>query len=381
MKKNYCEYCYPVKNSYPHWVEKLESFWQLSYISAPKARLNINKFRNILFKTLLVFGLYTKILIKSNVVNKITDSRTQLLSKSTIKNKIDLKMISLRDKESSIFVAKKSDKTIYFETLPTLYVGAKVFPNIDNKQVFKKILQQNNFNFANGQIFFSRKKAKKYVASKLGYPVVVKPVNGSLSMHITTNINSAEELDKAIDVVKKISTYFVVERFIKGEVYRLLCLNGRLWAASRRLPPKVIGDGRSTLSQLIQKYNKQNQKMNLAKVSIDNNFKKILYNQGLNLKTVLPKNKNLILIDKIILAAGGRQIDIMDEISPEITKQAERLADLCGQNVIGFDLITKSISKSKNGDYAFIEANSLPFFSMHHNADKIADQIWKIAFK
>ena len=49
----------------------------------------------------------------------------------------------------------------------------------------------------------------------------------------------------------------VIESVIEGELYRLLTVGGRFFAASRRLPAQVTGDGQATVRELVERANQQ----------------------------------------------------------------------------------------------------------------------------
>ena len=89
----------------------------------------------------------------------------------------------------------------------------------------------------------------------VGFPLVIKPVNGNHGRGITTDINSMEEALIAFKEAKEISRLVIVEKFITGDDYRLLVINNKLVAAART-PAHVIGDGKSTIQELVDEVNK-----------------------------------------------------------------------------------------------------------------------------
>ena len=92
-------------------------------------------------------------------------------------------------------------------------------------------------------------------AQQIGLPVVVKPRDGNQGKGVTVNISQREEVQAAYEVAEQYGNEVLVERFLPGSDYRLLVVGERLVAAARREPPLVIGDGKHTVRQLVDKVN------------------------------------------------------------------------------------------------------------------------------
>ena len=90
---------------------------------------------------------------------------------------------------------------------------------MDHKYNCKKLLQENNLPTAHGQLFTNTAKALKF-GNKIGFPLVVKPYNGSLSHHVTCQIISEKELLNAIKIAKQYTPAFIVEKHINGGLFR-----------------------------------------------------------------------------------------------------------------------------------------------------------------
>ena len=86
--------------------------------------------------------------------------------------------------------------------------------------------------------------------------MVIKPVNGNHGRGITTNINSLDEALIGFKEAKEVSRLVIVEKYITGEDHRLLVINNKLVAAAKRTPAHVIGDGKSTIQELVDEVNK-----------------------------------------------------------------------------------------------------------------------------
>ncbi|NCS70955.1 MAG: hypothetical protein GW780_02195, partial [Candidatus Aenigmarchaeota archaeon] len=138
------------------------------------------------------------------------------------------------------------------------------------------------------------------IVDQIGFPLVTKPVNGNHGRGVTININNFQEALNGFNIAQKISSYVLVERQITGEDYRLLVINNKLVAASKRTPAHVVGDGKSTIKKLIDKVNEDprrgygHEKM-LTLITIDKITKGIISSGGYTLKSVLKKGEKFIL--------------------------------------------------------------------------------------
>src|SRR5262249_10557155 len=93
-------------------------------------------------------------------------------------------------------------------------------------------------------------------AEEIGVPVVVKPRDGNQGRGVATNLTAQESVTRAFAAAQAESPNVVGERSIPGADHRLLVINGQLIAAAIREPAHVIGDGSSTIVQLIEAVNR-----------------------------------------------------------------------------------------------------------------------------
>lgn len=88
-------------------------------------------------------------------------------------------------------------------------------------------------------------------------PVVVKPPNEGMGSSVHIGISEFTEFEAAFKDVASQSDYVLVERFVEGVEHRVLLVYGKVAAAARRVPANVIGDGSSTVAELIEEKNRQ----------------------------------------------------------------------------------------------------------------------------
>jgi len=204
-----------------------------------------------------------------------------------------------------------------------------------------------------------------------GYPIVIKPLDGNHGRGITIDINSWEEAVEAYDAAKAVSRSVIVERFYRGQDHRILVVNGRVVAVAERIPAHVVGDGRSTIEELIDETNKDPRRGEghdnvLTKIELDRTSWQLLDKQGYTLDTVLEAGQICYLRATANLSTGGIAIDRTDDIHPENVWIAQRVAKTIGLDICGIDVVTPDITRPlREMDGVIVEVNAAPGFRMH----------------
>ncbi|MGA1820646.1 MAG: cyanophycin synthetase [Thermoplasmatota archaeon] len=240
----------------------------------------------------------------------------------------------------------------------------------DDKERAKEILSTMGIPVPKGYSVWDVDEAKK-VADKIGYPVVVKPLSGNHGRGITTDIQTPEELEIAFENAKKVNRTVLVENYLVGFDFRILVIDGKFAAAAKREPAFVIGNGRSTILELIEEINKDpsrgfGHEKNLTRIKVDHMTERLLRMKQLKLDSVLPEGQKIHIKSTANLSAGGRAIDVTDEVHPVNRAMAERISQIVGLNVMGIDMIAQDLSQPIcEGCGGVIEVNAAPGFRMH----------------
>lgn len=205
----------------------------------------------------------------------------------------------------------------------------------------------------------------------VGYPCVIKPVDGNHGKGATTNIKNEAEARRAFQLAYNYSRRVIVERWIKGHDFRMLVINHQLVAAAKRTPAHIVGDGKSTIGQLIKAVNQDPRRgygheNMLTEITVDKMTRHILATQKLTLKSVLPDKKVLYLKTTANLSTGGTATDVTDSVHPYNKFLAERISRIIGLDICGIDIMASSLKTSveENGG-AVLEVNAAPGFRMH----------------
>ncbi len=205
----------------------------------------------------------------------------------------------------------------------------------------------------------------------VGFPVVIKPLDGNHGKGATVGINSIEDARIAFEKAKEYSRYIIVERQLIGSDFRALVVNNRLIAVAERVPAHVVGNGRSTIQALIDKTNEDPRRGYghenvLTQIDVDGQTLRCIRKAGYEIDSVLPKGEILHLKTTANISTGGTAIDCTDEVHPENVFLFERIARIIGLDVAGVDVIAPNVSEPlrENGG-GIIEVNAAPGFRMH----------------
>ncbi len=241
----------------------------------------------------------------------------------------------------------------------------------------KAFLKSLGFPVPQGDIVVTEREALG-VAREIGYPVAIKPVVGHKGIGVTADVQSARELESAYDrAVKAVPedqpTRIIVEKSITGSDFRLLCVNGRFIAATERRPASVVGDGESTIDELIRDENRKPARRDsptsaMSKIQCDEAMELYLDDQGLSLDSVIEKGRTIYLRKVANLSAGGVSIDATRTLHPDNIILAQDIAQHFRLTCLGIDVISENLSQSwKEGKFAILEINAAPGVLMHLN--------------
>jgi len=211
----------------------------------------------------------------------------------------------------------------------------------------------------------------KTVIERIGYPVVIKPLNGNHGKGATTNINTLKEAIRAMQHARQYSEKVICEQFITGHDFRVLIINYKFVAAALRTPASVIGDGKHTIRQLIDKVNADPKRGNqhdniLTRIEIDQVTLEQLNKVGLTLNSVLAEEQFVQLRPTANLSTGGTAEDVTDSVHPDNIALFERAARLVGLDICGIDVMAEDLNHrlQENGG-AILEINAAPGLRMH----------------
>jgi len=239
-----------------------------------------------------------------------------------------------------------------------------------DKDLTKRLLDQAALPVPRGDLVRNADEASA-AAERLGFPVVTKPLDGNHGRGVNIDLKTAEQVRWGFEQAREHGRTVIVEQFFTGADHRILVIGGEVVAVAERVPAHVIGDGRQTISQLIDEVNADPRRGEghssvLTRIDIDECVDTFLRRSEMTSGSVPAKGRAVMLRPTANISTGGTAIDRTDEIHPDNALIARRAAQIVGLDIAGIDFVCPDIRKSvlETGG-GIIEINAGPGFRMH----------------
>lgn len=314
---------------------------------------------------------------------------TMALWREAEKRGIKMREVRLLGLARNLFIASYNGRSFVFQGLPRRPHWQRSILWIDDKSEMKKRFLRAGFPVAKGGTAGTEKQALKIFRS-LAQPAVTKPHEGSSGRHVTARIDSEEKLIAGFRKAKLVSPLVVVEEELSGPVYRATVIDGKLAGVLRRDAPMVIGDGISTIRELVRKENENPLRRGpvFSKINPENAYSQSeLKRQNLALDSVLPQGQPAYFHFKVNWDLGAVSRDATPETHLENKKLFEKIGIYLGSDIVGLDFIIPDIGRpwQEQERCGVIECNSLPHLGNHHfpysgQVQNVAGAVWDMVF-
>ncbi|EHK2399724.1 bifunctional glutamate--cysteine ligase GshA/glutathione synthetase GshB [Clostridium perfringens] len=296
---------------------------------------------------------------------------TQILILDAIKRGIEFNMmdrlenfISLSDGEKVEYVKQAT------KTSKDSYITALI---MENKLVTKDILRENNIRVPKGKDYDNIDEAKKDFRLFKDEKIVIKPksTNFGLGISIFPGEYSREDYDKAVEIAFREDSSILIEEFMTGKEYRFLVIGEEVVGILHREPANVIGNGESTIEELVSEKNKdplrgKGYKTPLEKIKLGEIEEMFLKNQGLSFKYIPKNGEKIYLRENSNISTGGDSIDFTDKIHPSYKEVALKSAKAVKALICGVDMVIDNIEEeAKEKNHGIIELNFNPAIHIH----------------
>jgi cyanophycin synthetase len=239
-----------------------------------------------------------------------------------------------------------------------------------DKEETNRILRTLGLPVPNQTLVYKEADAAR-AARRMGYPVVVKPFNANHGRGVSLNLQTEDEVRTGFRQAREHSRGILIEQWITGFDHRMLVVNGELIAVSKRVPGHVVGDGKTTVEDLVAEVNRDprrgvgHEKV-LTRLEFDYQADRLLAQHGYDRQTVPPVGEVVYLRSTANLSTGGTAIDVTNIVHPDNVAMAVRAITAIGLDVGGVDFLTDDISHSyKEHGGGICEVNAAPGFRMH----------------
>lgn len=234
-------------------------------------------------------------------------------------------------------------------------------------------------------------------AAEIGWPVVVKPCNGTGGVGVTAGITDRTELVAAVAAMqsnrlartRNYSGRFVLERHVEGEEIRVYVVDDKALSAILKQRAAVDGDGKRSVAQLMEAANALravNPRLYKTKLKRKASTTLELQRQGLDYDSVPEAGRKVFLSTVASVSQGGESLNVIDQTHPDILKLAvESVRAIHGLLLSGIDLIVEDYTRPPEAQNLIVlEANASPsiltgVFPLHGPSADLGGEIADLA--
>ncbi|WP_416147723.1 acylphosphatase [Salipaludibacillus sp. HK11] len=238
-----------------------------------------------------------------------------------------------------------------------------------NKEKTKATLNKKNVPIPIGEVFDTNNDEKILsYAKEVGFPIVAKPLKGSMGKGVYTNIQNEDELKEVLIDLKSLNNYpeYIIEKYYPGKEYRIYVVGNKVVGATNRIPANVIGDGEKTIKKLIEDKNearKGNPYLAPKPIKVDYEVVSCMKRVGYDVNSVPKSGEQVFLREKSNLSSGGDPIEATDELSKDIRQMAvDALKALPSIPHAGVDII---VDPTSNDQGVVLEVNATAEIGFH----------------
>ena len=283
--------------------------------------------------------------------------------------------------ENNVFSVTKNWNRKYFKSVDCWLNSAFWFKVVENKELTYLLAEENNIRVPKS-VYINREDLINIDSLKLDFPVVTKPVDWAHWDWVAINLKNIEELKKGLEYSfneKKVYRVIIQEQ-IFWEDHRIIVINWKIEAVTKRIAPFIIWNWKKTIQELIDIENNnplrgwwEGHDAAMSKIKIDSESINFIKQQWYSMEGILENGKKIKVRKNENLSTGWLAIDMTDNIHPEIKQEAIKIAKLTWLGFCWVDFFCKDIGLSlKEGKWAIIEVNATPWIRMHH-----LPSIWK----
>jgi D-alanine-D-alanine ligase-like ATP-grasp enzyme len=206
---------------------------------------------------------------------------------------------------------------------------------------------------------------------RAGCDCVVKPANGGGGEGVTTGVASTYDLVRAAVLASLHGSTLLIEKQERGEVYRLLYLDGKLLDAVMRKAPTVTGDGKSSIQELIRLENERRlnrgAKVAHSVVQADMDMLRTLAKQQLELSSVPPQGTVVTLKTVINDNSQDDNVSASQLLCQSVIDDGAAAAAAAWVRLAGIDIITTDpgVPLAQSGG-VILEVNTTPSYHHHY---------------
>lgn len=317
----------------------------------------------------------------SDDVSKANTYRSQVIWEEAARRGIPMQQLVLFGRTTEVYRAHILGNWFFFQSLPVPARLRSVHAGwLDDKYLLKQALRSANIP---SPVSISSKNTKEALAAfeLIGGPVVVKPRSGSRARHTTVGISELGDISSAFVTAQQLCRYVVIEQYLVGPVCRATVVGGKLVGFFEGRAPEVVGDGRATIAELIERKNAGRHER-VQPIELNEEYRDFLSRKGISEDSVVESGHTVALTHRTGRLFGGTTREILGKEHPKLRAHIERAAAMLGGGVVGLDLIIENAERDPDEQqWGIIEANSLPYIDLHYlplegTPSNVAADVW-----
>jgi len=280
-------------------------------------------------------------------------------------------------RENNLFLVNSDKENIIFKSVDCWLNSSFWLKIANNKELTYLLAEKNNIRVPVSK-YLSREDylANNYTNLNIDYPVISKPIDWAHWDWVSINLKDIDELKEWLKYTFESEdvTKAVIQEQIFWEDHRIIVVNWKVEAVTKRIAPYIIGDWISSVKSLIETENKnplrwwgEDHDAQMSQIKIDSESISYIEEQWYKMDFILEKDKKINVRQNENLSTWWIAIDMTDEIPNEVKDEAIKIAKLVWLWFCGVDFFCKDISLPlKEGKWAIIEINATPWIRMHH---------------
>jgi cyanophycin synthetase len=201
-------------------------------------------------------------------------------------------------------------------------------------------------------------------------PVIVKPVRSHGGQGLTLNVTNVESLQAALQHALHKSEQVLVQEQISGQEIRFTIMNGEVVSALLRQTPRLVGDGHSTVAELLTVENKLRAGLRLAYISYPQLDAALVASDVVgDGRRVLADGEILELNRSTMISGGASVYNVTDTVHDSYKQTALLLAQNLSPKFLAIDMMLQNyLQPQTDKNYSFIECNTWPALRLYYSA-------------
>lgn len=297
------------------------------------------------------------------------DSRVHALFEGAAAARLRLYDLTVFGLHQCFFIVDAVGRTLMFYSLPHELLAYSSPIAIDDKFALAQHLKHNKIPMPQTWCVRGNTVSSDVSIPTEKFPLITKPCIGTRGRHTTLHHTNATSLKSGIRLARQISTRVVIQEEIPGTVYRFTVLGCKRVFAAKREYPHIVGDGISTIKQLIERENKSPLRdgVYFRQIPFGDHEVNYLLSKGLSQDSIVKAGETCLVSDKNSRRNGTVIDDVTSQVDATIIEYTLSAAKLLNSPIVGFDVILTDHTKTMNDQTVrIIECNSVPYIDVHH---------------